>query len=454
MAQRLTEQTVQRTKGPRTIYDAVQTGLGLKVTPAGKRIWIIQTRFPGHHVQTRRTLGTYPALGLAAAREKAAQWYSLARSGTDPTVHEEQAEAAARRAKALTDATTFASVAERFIAEHLAGQRRGEVGAREVRNYLVKAWGDRPIASIAPGDVKALIGRLKTTTPYQARNVFGHATVLFRWAVHNDLLEVAPTASLSKRWLLAGAHIGPRQRVLSDDDLRAFWRASGKIPYPYGPFYRLMLLLGVRISELSQARRSELHPELRQTIREAAKGRGAVDWQKVPAAAKVWTIPRERFKSDSEHVVPLSDDALDIIAGLPRFSGGDFMFTETEGRTAGNNLCRAKQRLDRLMLRALKAMARSRGEDPATVSLEPFVIHDLRRVVRTNLSALDIPDHVAEMALGHGRKGLQRVYDQHRYEPQIREALEKWAARLRSIVTPSLPTPTNVIPLAKVKVSA
>jgi integrase len=446
MPQRLTEKAVERAR-PGIWYDAVQTGLGLKVTAAGKRIWIMQSVFPGHRTQSRRTLGTYPAMGLVAAREKAAEWYSLARGGTDPTVHEQEAAAAARRAKAVSDATTFASVAERFIAEHLTGQRRGEAGAREVRNYLVKAWGDRPIASITPGDVKALIGRLKAKTPYQARNVLGHADVMFKWAVHGDLIAVSPCASLSKRWLLAGADIGPRQRVLNDDELRAYWRASGKMRYPYGPFYRLMLLLGVRISELSQARWSELPAELRQAIREAAKFGVLVDGTAMPASAKVWTIPRERFKSDTEHVVPLSQDALDVLASLPRFAAGDFIFTETEGRTAFNNQCRAKTRLDKLMLRALKAMARKRGEDPQAVKLPPFVIHDLRRCVRSNLSALDIPDHIAEAVIGHGRKGIARVYDRHRFLPQIGDALERWAARLRQIVMPQPPAPSNVVSL-------
>jgi hypothetical protein len=63
--------------------------------------------------------------------------------------------------------------------------------------------------------------------------------------------------------------------------------------------------------------------------------------------------------------------------------------------------------------------------------------------VRSNLSALGIEDHIAEMVLGHGRKGLQRVYDQHRYEAQIRDALERWAARLREIVTPALSPPPS-----------
>jgi hypothetical protein len=91
-----------------------------------------------------------------------------------------------------------------------------------------------------------------------------------------------------------------------------------------------------------------------------------------------------------------------------------------------------------------------RHEDPQAVHLVPFVIHDLRRVVRSHLSALDIPDHIAEMVLGHGRRGLQRVYDQHKYATQLREALERWATRLHAIVTPPpAPMTDNVVPMKK-----
>ena len=66
------------------------------------------------------------------------------------------------------------------------------------------------------------------------------------------------------------------------------------------------------------------------------------------------------------------------------------------------------------------------------VTLAPWVVHDLRRVVRSNVAApLGVPDNVAELVLGHGRKGLQRVYDpRHRYLPEIRAALTKWNSRL------------------------
>ena len=68
MAKRLSEKAVERLglrSRPYVVWDQAATGLGIKVTPRGKRIWCLQLRYPGHNVQTTRTLGHYPALGLA-----------------------------------------------------------------------------------------------------------------------------------------------------------------------------------------------------------------------------------------------------------------------------------------------------------------------------------------------------------------------------------------------------
>jgi hypothetical protein len=77
-------------------------------------------------------------------------------------------------------------------------------------------------------------------------------------------------------------------------------------------------------------------------------------------------------------------------------------------------------------------------------TVEPFVLHDVRRTVRTRLSELRVAENVAEMVIGHSKKGLKRIYDQHHYAPEIREALQAWALRLQAIVTPP---PDNVVPL-------
>jgi integrase len=284
-----------------TKWDSKATGLGIKITRTGKRIWRLQLRYPGHAVQTKRTLGVYPAMKLAEAREKAAQWQMLVRQGTDPKAAEEEKQrtaAAARLAKAKQDAQTFAAVAEKFISEHLAGQRRGKAGAREVRNMLVAAWGERPIASITPADCKALIGQIKARAPYQARAAFGHLAVLFKFAIHHDLLDVSPIASLSKKMLFAGSGIAPRQRVLNDDEIRALWRATARLGFPYRQVYRLLLLTACRHREISHARWSELHPKIREALRKPTR---PVDWNALPPTAKTLTIPAARFKSGSTH---------------------------------------------------------------------------------------------------------------------------------------------------------
>ena len=454
MAKRLTDVAVAKAKRPGITWDANTTGLALKILPSGKKVWIMQLRWPGCRFQTMRNLGYYPSLSLAEAREKAEKFYAKNKEGTDPFAAEAEAKEEERRrkqaearAEALKDARTFAGFADRYIAERSAN-RRAKDDAREIRRNLIAAWGDRPIHKIAPRDVRELIDKIKQRAPYDAANTWGHAVGIFKAAVHEELIEASPCASLDKKMLFKGAKIGPRQRVLTDEEVFAFWRASGRLGYPAGPAYRLLMLTACRVSEIAEARWSELHPELRRVIRDAAKDERRVDWSGVDDKIKLIIIPRERFKSDAEHAVPLCDAACAIIERLPRFAGCDFIFTTT-GTIPISGFSKAKARLDARMLRTLRALARMRGDDPRSVTLPPWVNHDLRRVVRTNLSALGIADHVCELCLGHGRKGLQRVYDQHRYHDEIRAAMVRWSRRLREIVLPAPPQPTapNVVKL-------
>jgi integrase len=150
----------------------------------------------------------------------------------------------------------------------------------------------------------------------------------------------------------------------------------------------------------------------------------------------VWVIPSERFKSERQNLVPLSDDACALLETLPRWPAGDLLFTTTQGKKPVGGFSKAKARLDALMAEQL-------GAPP-----EKFVVHDVRRTVRTRLSALRVPEVVAEMVMGHAPKGMASVYDQHHYEPEMREALEKWSGLLRTIVEPT-PTPDNVIEMRR-----
>jgi hypothetical protein len=103
-----------------------------------------------------------------------------------------------------------------------------------------------------------------------------------------------------------------------------------------------------------------------------------------------------------------------------------------------------KRDLDARMLRTLKALARRQGRSPHAVTLPNWTNHDLRRVVRSGLSALRIPHNVAEAVLAHRPPGIIGTYDLHLYLDEKREALEAWAQRVATIVNPQA---ANVITL-------
>ena len=132
-----------------------------------------------------------------------------------------------------------------------------------------------------------------------------------------------------------------------------------------------------------------------------------------------------RTKSGIPHEVPLSGMAMDLLRSLPRFTGGDFVFSTTGGRRR----------------HPLLQPLQGRDREPAPPGLANWRFHDLRRTARTNLASLGVSPFIAELILGHQQKGVHKVYDVHRYQAEKREALERWANRLRDIVTPP---PANV----------
>ena len=206
-----------------------------------------------------------------------------------------------------------------------------------------------------------------------------------QYAAFAELIASSPCTSFSKKQLFANEHLGPRKRVLTHDECVALWRVTDQLEYPEAHFYRWLLLTGCRLSEAS----------------------GAL-WPEFNLDRKVWRVPAERFKGDEENVVPLTDPMCAVLKSIPR--NGPWVFTY-DGKSAMNGSAKLKVKTEGLMGDAITA---------------PWVKHDLRRTVRTNLSALGVADHVAEMVLGHGRKGIQRVYDRHRYLEEIRSALTAW----------------------------
>jgi integrase len=131
------------------------------------------------------------------------------------------------------------------------------------------------------------------------------------------------------------------------------------------------------------------------------------------------------MKGGPAHAVPLMAEILALLESLPRFSGGDFIFSTTGGQKPISGFSKAKARLNALMRNDLEAQ---------DVPFEDFVIHDIRRTCRTRFSALPVEDIVRELLVAHARPGLHKVYDLHAYEKEKADALKLWHVKILAIL--------------------
>jgi integrase len=434
------------------IADAVVPGLGLRVLPSGQRSFVLIARFPGSKNPTRRSLGGYGALSLDDARGKARQWLDLLARGIDPAkeVERERIEADRRRRD------TVRAVIEAFIKQEVIGPDSAKLRQRNyrktlngLRDILIPAFGDLPIAELHQRDVMPLIEAIREVgtdralvklgvrrklrrptragkpSPVQARTLFALLDNVCRWAAdHGGFgIEASPLMMIKK-----ARRFGPlvrRERYLSDDELTALWRAIGRIHPPYREVYRLLVLAGLRLNEVARGK-----------------------WDEIDERAKLWTIPASRMKGRNdgtarEHVVPLTASMRAIFDSLPRGNRGPFIFSVKNGESPITFNGDHKGDLDAEMLHELRALAKARGEH-GKITLTPWRNHDLRRTLRSNLSRLGIAPDVAEAVIAHAIPGVRGTYDRFDRLDGKRAALERWGDFVASL-TPQPAPAGNVV---------
>jgi integrase len=197
-----------------------------------------------------------------------------------------------------------------------------------------------------------------------------------------------------------------RKRTLDHEELRAFWAVVSEFDWPFGPFYRLLLLTGARREEVAGMRRSEVFFD-----------------------RKVWHLPSaeefqpQRTKNGQEHIIDLSPQTISVLESLPRLQG-DFVFSTT-GRTPISGFGKAKARLDAVMARRLDKPIR------------PWRVHDIRRTVASLMGDdLDIDQGVIERCLNHltgTQSGLMGTYQRQQYRAKRQHAMVAWGAHVARI---------------------
>jgi integrase len=434
---RFTDRSIQAVRPPPAgdqaiIYDTREAGMALRTMASGHKSFVMVARFPPSTNPTRRSLGAYAGplraepvppeddllaldvLTLGQAREKARLWRRMIERGLDPDKELERRRSEKEAQERRLKADTFEAVARRFIGEHLVHARTAKAVGQLIENKLIAAWGSRPITTITKRDVLSLIADVKTKAARAqgardgseaARQALTYMKLLFAWAMEMDIVSASPCPALhaGKRSKLL-APKKPRQRVFSDREIALIWQATEAGVYPADPFTRLLLILGCRRGELARAHWREF--DLRKP------------------GSETWLLKGERTKSGDPRIIPLPAMAVAILDELPRFAGGDFLFAALRGgRKPFSAFSRLKKQLDDKITKLNDG-----------VPLEQWGIHDLRRSMRTGLSALPIPPLVLELMIGHRQRGVEPTYDVYAYLPEQRAGLQAWCARLRDIV--------------------
>jgi hypothetical protein len=199
----------------RIIFDDDVPGFGIRVRSGGARTWIFQYKIGG---RTRRlVLGQVSAVKLAKARDIASELHAKVRPGGDP--------ASEKREKVQRALDTFGSLAERFLEQYRARVRtKNEVG-RHLRKYAAPLH-PTPVDAITLRNVADLLARIdKTSGVVTANRVRATLSTCFSWAMKEGLALSNPIANTNKR------EERSRERVLSDNELRAIWNAAGDSPY-------------------------------------------------------------------------------------------------------------------------------------------------------------------------------------------------------------------------------
>jgi integrase len=360
-------------------WDDSLPGFGVRLRGQSKR-WVVQYRFSRN--QRRESLGDVRKVTLEDARRIARNRFAQVELGTDPAADRARAKARAAAAK-----LTLAVVAERY----LVGKKRRPNTEQAVKRYFTMHWAllrDTPIGDIKRAEIAALLQEMtKANGAVAAARARAHLSALFTWAMKEGLCESNPVVATNN----PAEGIKPRDRVLSDAEVRLIWNACGD--EDFSRIVKLLLLTGARRDEI-----------------------GALQWAEIDA--DTMTIPGERTKNHRALALPLPPLALDLLPPVrgarPYVFGirGPGFRTWSYGKIALDN---------RIAVVAGKPLA-------------PWVLHDLRRTMRTGLGKIGVAPHVAELVINHVRSGVEAIYDRHRYQPEIKAALAAWADHLIAIV--------------------
>src|SRR5262244_757365 len=360
-------------------WDSGCPGFGVKVTPSGRKVFVVLYRIGGAGSKLRKyTIGPYGRVTLHQARVAAQKVFAAKLEGRDPAAEK-------REAKRRIVADRVEDVLEAFIAQRLSQNRSGAEISRLLRREVGKPWAGRSIHEIGKRDVVEVISAIEQRgAPAAANKTLKSIKTFLRWCVGRAILDQSPAEGVP----LPAREVA-RDRVLNDQELAQVILAARKIGGSYGGIVELLALTGQRREEVARLR-----------------------WEELDLARRVWTLPKSRTKNAKAHVVHLSEQAMAVLKRAGQ--RGPYVLSLL-GTKPFQEFSRAKRRVDQLS------------------GVTGWRLHDLRRTCVSGMARLGVAPHVADKILNHQSgtiSGVAAVYQRHEFLAERKEALERWGPTL------------------------
>ena len=379
---RLTEISIRNLPSPpngaKIHHDDTLTGFGVRVTSTGVKSFVLTYGADRERV----TLGRYPIIGLADARVEAKRILA------ERTLNK-------HRPARLRASDAF----DRFLIEKEARNKAStlKITTALIRNHFPNLL-EKQLEDITTDDITKITDKLlKKGQPGAAAHAHTAFRTFLRWCVKRRYLQHSPVEGLDKP-----GRDKPRERVLSDDELRTVWRAAEKTGGTFGDIVNLLILTGQRRSEIGSLHADYIRDD---TI----------------------CLPSATTKNKRMHLFPIGAMAnfrLRSLVVSARQNNGEFLFpARGKQESSFNGWSKAKLALD-------KEIQKGRDEP-----VSPWTLHDLRRTYATNLQRLGIKLEVIEALLNHvsgTRAGIVGVYNRHRFADEMADAVtayEEWFAK-------------------------
>lgn len=363
-------------------------GLGIRVSPKGKKSFIYMYRFDGK--SRMMTLGDYPKMSLVEANIAHSKALELKSLGIDPA---EKHIIAARQER---EAETIEELVAEYIEKWAKPRKRSWYKDQLILNKdVLPHWEKRKAKDITRKDVVALLDRIVSRgAEIQANRTLAIIRKMFNFAISRDLVEISPCSGIK-----APAAERKRERVLSEQEIVNLW-----VKIPQSNMHistqiatKLLLVCGQRAGEVI-----------------------SMEWKELDLDGKWWTIPSHKAKNNLAHRVPLSNLAISLLEQASLYAGqSNYVFPSPRTDNHIN----------------VDAMSQAFKRSAELFAFEEKVIpHDLRRTAASHMTGMGINRLVVKKILNHVESDITAVYDRHSYDNEKRKALEAWGDKLTEII--------------------